>query len=224
MSCSIAHFRSVFSLAVIAFLVPFSSCTIVRNDGAKKQGEAAMGEFGASAITFDAAAFVKKEWNSKVVTEITGEAIDLKGLILSLKDNPEKARENFGKRKEETAPYAFAVKGTQIVRKVNLESAAGTIDLDVKDVSGNGAVKIQIGPVIKSSALRDVLSFLKFGDFTNQVDFANVSRELNYYVRDNIIAPIGKEKLAGEQIEFIGVFLEDPEGAVLITPIGIAAK
>ena len=35
---------------------------------------------------------------------------------------------------------------------------------------------LQIGPVIKGTSIRDSLDFLKFDDFTNQLEFARVCK------------------------------------------------
>ena len=52
-----------------------------------------------------------------------------------------------------------------------------TVDVDTK--SGTRQVDLQIGPVIFGTALRDSLPFIHFGDFVNQIQFAQISRALN---------------------------------------------
>lgn len=116
------------------------------------------------------------------------------------------------------------VKGKETIKAVHTESAAGTVELGLADLSGAAGVRVQIGPVIKSSAVRDVLSFIHFGDFTNQLDFANISKEINFYVRDNVVSRLPRTGLAGKHLSFVGAFAEDASGRILITPVKIEVE
>ena len=78
------------------------------------------------------------------------------------------AGEEFGYReKEEGSPWNFRVKGSGRIGSVNTESlCASTIDFDLFPNDGNADLVLQIGPVIKDSAIRDSLDFISFTDFT----------------------------------------------------------
>ena len=52
-----------------------------------------------------------------------------------------------------------------------------TVKLDGYD--GPEEISIQIGSVYKGSSIRDSLDVIKFGDYTNQQDWAAVSQSIN---------------------------------------------
>ena len=62
---------------------------------------------------------------------------------------------------------------------VDVKSRHGLMTVDIPTKSGPRQVDLQIGPVIFGTALRDSLPFIHFGDFVNQIQFAQVSRALN---------------------------------------------
>jgi len=204
------RYRFLWTLAVLAL----GSCTIVRHDA--PGGSATT---SANSGAFDSVGYVEKNWADKIVPELTSHAADLKTVLEALKADPDAARAKYGRRQEETAPYTFIVEGTVKVKAANLDSAAATLELALPSPVEGGAVLLQIGPVIKSSAVRDALSFVHFGDFTNQVDFANLSRAINARVKDVVVKPLDREHLAGKTVKFVGAFAEDAGGQVLITPV-----
>ena len=78
----------------------------------------------------------------------------------------------------EGAAWNFAVKGEGKVVEANLTSRARKA---MVDVNGDDAadLTLQLGPVIKGTALRDVATFYIFSDFRDQIQFAKLARALN---------------------------------------------
>jgi len=212
------------ALPVILLLMVFSSCTIVRHDQEKNAQKGENSTSSSGSTSFDAQQFVLGIWDDKIVPELTDNAVDLKIIIDGLKADRDKFEKKYGRRQEETSSYNYIVKGTYAVKSVLTASAAGVIELNLKDVSGQNDVQIQIGPVIKGSTVRDVLPFIRFGDFENQIQFAGISREINIYLRDHILKSLDTEGLVGKNIDFIGAFTWNNDGSVLITPISISRK
>ena len=205
--------------AAVAFL---ASCTIVRQNA--KAGTETAEQKAAANEGFDAAAFVETNWAGRIEPELVQNAVELRDMLAALKKDPDAAQKKFGRRQDETAQYNFMVKGRETIKAVNTESAAGTIELAVPDLSGEGGACVQIGPVVKSTAVRDVLSFIHFGDFTNQLEFANISKSINFHVRDKVAAGIKEKARPGKKLFFVGAFSEDPGGKVLITPVQIRVE
>jgi predicted lipoprotein len=198
-------------LTCLAIAFVLSSCTVVRHN----QKGLAQAEDSA----FDAPSYVEKIWTAQAVPDLEKQAVDLVKVVAALKSDPDGARSKYGHRQEETAPFVFVVKGTVKVAAAHLESGAATLDLALAAPNGDPAA-LQIGPVIKTSAVRDALSFIHFGDFTNQVDFANLSRALNTKAKD-AAAVIDREHAVGVSLNILGAFAEDASGAVLITPVRV---
>ncbi len=211
-------------LLCLLLLLPLTSCTIVRHgesiNGATGPGSASQ----IFAESFNATNYVEERWDSHIIPEFTENAVELTTVISELQKDSESAQATFGKRKEETSPFNFLVKGVYPIAMVDTESSSGTITLDVADITGNNLCTIQIGPVIKKSSIRDALDFIQFGDFNNQIEFANISREINFYVRDNVIAQDTSVYQAGETLSFYGAFTYDSTGAVVITPVSLEVQ
>ena len=192
--------------------------------GAPGSAENASAQKAAANEAFDAKAFVEGGWAGKIEPELVRDAVDVREVVAALKKEQEAAERKYGRRQDETALFNFIVKGRETIKAVNTESAAGYVELTLADSSGGDTVKVQIGPVIKSSAVRDVLSFIHFGDFVNQLDFANISKAINFHVRDQVVAGIREKAKAGKHLAFVGAFSEDPSGKVLITPVQLSVE
>ena len=209
--------------ALPAALALATGCTIVHH-GAPGSAENASAQTAAANEAFDAKAFVEGGWAGKIEPELVRDAVDVREVVAALKKEQEAAERKYGRRQDETALFNFIVKGRETIKAVNTESAAGYVELTLADSSGGDTVKVQIGPVIKSSAVRDVLSFIHFGDFVNQLDFANISKAINFHVRDQVVAGIREKAKAGKHLAFVGAFSEDPSGKVLITPVQLSVE
>jgi predicted lipoprotein len=97
------------------------------------------------------------------------------------------------------------------------------VDLDPAD--GSADVLIQIGPVIKDSAIRDSLEFISFTDFTNQLEFTRLSNAFNKMVNKTVTGKLDRDNLMGKSISFNGAFtqLQDSD-LIRITPVSLEVK
>ena len=102
----------------------------------------------------------------------------------------------------EGAAWTFAVKGEGKVISANLTSRARQAELDT-DGDGVADLTLALGPVIKGTALRDVAPFYVFGDFRDQIEFAQLARALNDKVSPLLVLPEGD--LTGKSMTFTGV-------------------
>jgi predicted lipoprotein len=172
--------------------------------------------------SFDAGTFVEKNWASRVLPTAQERAVSLAKL----------QRELAGDRAAATARYgsitgsgsaSFLVWGTARVLTVDTTSRSGVARLDLLPYDGVPDAELQIGPVIRGTALRDALPFIRFDDFTNQMEFASVSRVLHQRVVDSVLARVDRKSLAGRVIQFRGAFTAGA-GLPLITPLMIQAE
>ena len=76
--------------------------------------------------------------------------------------------------------------------------------LDLTPVDGRPDGALQIGPVLRGTALRDSLEFVKFGDFVNQIAFAEVATALNERARLAALKTIEPGALQGRTVSFAG--------------------
>ena len=144
-------------------------------------------------------------------------ATDINTVLTALKANPTSASEQYG-RKVGQQPYSFLVSGSGTVTSVNTESRAG---LALVDTNGDGGfdISLAIGPVIRGTAMRDGMPFISFNQFTNQMQFASVSNEMNALISQQIITPLGDvTSLTGKQVTFAGAFTLDKLDDIVVVP------
>ncbi|OAF13053.1 hypothetical protein AYJ54_45840 [Bradyrhizobium centrolobii] len=132
-----------------------------------------------SADEFDANGYVDKIWASKVLPDFKGRAMELDTLLTDVAKDPDKAGQVHGHREGDGNPWTYEVKGEGKVVAVDTASRHAIVSVESQTASGPRKVDLQIGPVVFGTMLRDALPFIKFGDFVNQIQYAQVSRALN---------------------------------------------
>lgn len=76
----------------------------------------------------------------------------------------------------------------------------------------------------KGSAVRDSLSFIKYEDYKNQVDWAKISQSIHDVINKNVIGAQDVGTLEGKTISFVGCFNVDKADELLITPVELTVK
>lgn len=128
---------------------------------------------------FDANGYVDKVWTTKVIPDFKNRAMDLDALLNDVAKDPEKAGQAHGHREGDGNPWTYETKGVAKVVAVDSASRHAILSVELQTSSGAKKVDLQIGPVVFGTMLRDALPFIKFGDFVNQIQYAQVSRALN---------------------------------------------
>ena len=175
---------------------------------------------GAQPAQSKAAQFVDGVW-AKLVPLFEEKAQDIAKVLPEIRADPNAAGEKYGQR-EATNPYNYMVKGTGKVMEINTASAAGTAIVEIPGLDEK--VALQIGPVVRGTALRDATGLVSFNEFSNQLDYADVSKEMNTRALKTAFAAAPAASLAGKSVTFYGAFTFDPhsKSPVLITPVKIA--
>jgi predicted lipoprotein len=167
-----------------------------------------------------AAKFVDPIWTSKVLPTIQEKAQDIAKILPEIRADPESAGQKYGRR-EATNPYNYMVKGTGQVAEIHNQSQAGTATIDIPGL--NEKVALQIGPVVRGTSLRDATGIVSFNQFSNQLDYADVSKEMNLRALKTALAGVDPASLAGKTVTFFGTLTFDPraKSLLLITPVKI---
>jgi len=168
-----------------------------------------------------ASKFVDPIWASKVLPIFEEKAQDIAKVLPEIRADPDAAGQKYGRR-EATNPYNYMVKGTGKVTEIKSESQAGTAIIEIPGLTEK--VAIQIGPIVRGTALRDATGIVSFNQFSNQLDYADVSKEMNGRALKAAFASAIPASLAGKTVTFFGAFTFDPhsKSAILITPVKIA--
>ncbi|MFA9377789.1 MAG: DUF2291 domain-containing protein [Lachnotalea sp.] len=176
-------------------------------------------------VEFSAGNDVASFWDSKAIPELTEKAVDLGEFLTESKGNLNSLADKYGKYSmEDSGELTYTVKGEATVTTVETEKKAGYITIALEGYTGSEEIRIQVGSVLKGSSVRDALSFIKFGDYTNQEEYASVSQSINSVILDTVINPETATNLSGKKIEFIGCFTVSGNDTILITPVVITEK
>jgi predicted lipoprotein len=167
-----------------------------------------------------AAKFVDPIWDSKVLPTIEEKAQDIAKILPEIRSDPETAGQKYGRR-EATNAYNYMIKGTGRVTEIHNESRVGTALVEIPEL--NEKVALQIGPVVRGTALRDATGIVSFNQFSNQLDYADVSKEMNSRALKTAFGNVDSASLAGKTVTFFGAFTFDPhsKSLILITPVKI---
>lgn len=177
---------------------------------------------------FDAVKAIDELWDSKLIPFFEENSHDIKEVLDGLNNDPEGTAESYSySHSDINASYNFPVKGDVKVLSVNTESRRGYIEIDAEPYDGVADAIIQIGPIIKYTSLRDSSYLIPYGDFRNQLEFADMSNEINKRVINEVLSNINMETLTDKTISFIGAFtlvdLDDIQ-SIEITPIAFEIK
>jgi len=174
---------------------------------------------------FNAAESVEAIWSSQAVPELKEKAVELPKLLTEANGTLKSVAKKYGKYSMgDSGELSFVVKGKGQVTEINTEKKAGYMVVKLEGYDGPMVVKLQIGSVFKGAALRDSLSFIKYEDYTNQVDWAKISQSIHDVVAKDVIAPANVAELQGKTIEFTGAFTVDKPDEILITPAELIVK
>jgi predicted lipoprotein len=196
---------------ILAAALP--GCKIIKTPTAEEKAAQA------AKSAFDPAAKVEAIWQSQAVPDLEKRAGDLKTVMQAVASNPDEAGAKFGNpRKQSTSPWTYAVKLTGKVVAADTATRAATLDVDV-DGDGKADAKVQIGPAIRGTALRDALDFVDFNEFKNQIEWAQFGKAFNEKANTSFLAALPRDGLTGKTVDVTGAFPLPTSGQLpLITP------
>lgn len=175
-------------------------------------------------VEFDAGENVTGLWG-QAEANIEEKAVDLPTFLTEAGGDLKSLAGQYGKYSMgTTGSISYAVKGSGTVEEVNQEKKAGYMVVKLDGYDGPEIIKLQIGSIYKGSSTRDTLDIVDFGDYTNQEEWAAVSKELHTLIDQNVIQPANPAELKGKSIEFIGTFTENGNEELLITPVKLNVK
>lgn len=185
----------------------------------EKPGSAGSGAGGTK--KFDATAYANGIWSSKVVPAAQQGAVDAATLLPALRADQQGASARYGKQAGTGSPYSFLVKGTGTVTDATTGNAVGSIQVQVPGV-GKTDVNLAVGPAFVGTAIRDAVGFIKFGQFTNQIDYADAATALNAKVKATVVGGVDLKSIKGKKVTFTGAFQLLAPSSVMVTPITLA--
>ena len=85
-------------------------------------------------------------------------------------------------------------------------------------------IRVQTGPALNGTDLRDATGQIEFGQFTNQIEYQDAGSAINNQVKAQVLAGIDPTQLTGKTVTVVGVFkLVNPKNWI-VTPVRLDVK
>ncbi len=203
--------RGALIAALVAAALP--GCKIIKTPTAEEKAAAA------AKTAFDPNAKVEAIWQSQAVPYYQKRAGELKDVVAAVAAGPDQAGEKYGNpKKQASAPWTYAVKFTGKVVAADTQSRAATLDVDA-DGDGKADAKVQIGPALRGTALRDTLDFVNFNEFKNQIEWAQFGKAFNEKANTAFLSALPRDGITGKTVTVVGAFpLPSGSDLPLVTP------
>lgn len=196
------------ALTVIALLVVVLGTKVVP-DGQEQEL--------AGPAAFDKTTFGAQEFPA-VQEQITERAVPAAELAPALLEDPEATAAEHGVEAAGSTVYSTTFTGTVG------EGQGGIYDVAVEGLPEGVTVRIQTGPAINGTELRDATGSYDFGQFTNQIEFQDAGAALNEEMKKQVLDPVDPAALSGSTVTVTGAFTAiNPEGW-LVTPVSLEVQ
>lgn len=149
---------------------------------------------------------------------VEGRAVEAAELATAIAADKKAAGEKYG-TKTTTGPV-LPVKFTGVIgeRKANYNTVA------IEGVPAEVTVRIQTGPALNGTDLRDATGQIEFGQFKNQIEYQDAGSAVNNEVKKVVLANIDPNALAGKTVTVVGVFrLVNPKNWI-VTPVRLEVQ
>jgi predicted lipoprotein len=195
--------RGIWIVIVVAVIVAtFFGTKIVRADDPLAQG----------AVKFSAETFGADNFPA-VQEGIIDRAVEADALATAIAEDAAAASDKYGV--PSSGGPVFSTTFTGVVG----EGQSGIYDVDVAGVPDDLLIRVQTGPAINGTELRDATGEIKFGQFTNQIDYQNAAAALNEVLKSQVLVDLDTTALTGKTITITGALTLVNPAAWLVTPV-----
>lgn len=161
---------------------------------------------------FSPAEYGKKDF-PRIQALIEKAAVDAKELAAAIAADKAAAGEKYGK--PGSVGPIFPVKFTGVVG----EGSSGVFIVKVEGMPADSGIRVQTGPAINGTEVRDATGTVDFGQFTNQIEYQDAGSALNNEIKTQVIGELDREKLPGKTVEVIGAFQLINPANWMVTPV-----
>jgi len=166
---------------------------------------------------FDAETFGAEQF--EVVQEgAIDRAVDATVLAAAIAEDAEAAAAQYSV--ESSGGPVYSVNLTGVVG----EGQSGIYEVQVEGLPDDLLVRVQTGPAINGTELRDATGTFEFGQFTNQIAYQNAAAALNDELKLQVLADVDTTGLTGATISLTGAFTLVNPAAWLITPVELEIR
>lgn len=169
------------------------------------------------ADTFSPDEYGKTEF-PKVQNKLEQRAAPAARLAKALADDKQAAIKQYGEPND-VGPI-MAVRFTGTVG----EGSSGLYDIKVDGLPSDLTLRVQTGPAINGTVLRDAMPDIEFGDFKNQIEYQNAGAALNTAMKKQVLADLERDQLSGQTVKVVGAFQMINPKYWLVTPVRFSVQ
>ncbi|TCN29530.1 DUF2291 family protein [Sinorhizobium americanum] len=201
------------SAIIVAVMMALAGCKIIKTPTAEETAQSAVGGFDPDRI-------VGEIWDSKVVPYFDRKAGPFSEVAALAASNLEAAGAKYGhKEKQGNAPWTFAARLSGTIVKAETKSRSAYVEVDA-DGDGKADARVQIGPAIRGTAIRDSLDFVNFNEFKNQIEWAQYGKAFNTLVNGLVLEKLPRDQLVGKKLDAVGAYPAPTKGQLpLFVPV-----
>lgn len=174
-------------------------------------------EQAAQSAGFSAQSFGETEFPN-VQSDLETRAVDAKTLADALAQDRAAATKQYAVG---TGPNAvFSVKFSGVAG----EPKSGIYPITVEGMPEGLLLRVQSGPAINGTELRDATGKYVFGQFKNQIEFQNAGAALNNAMKEAVLSKIDAANLSGKTVSVTGAFKLINPKSWLVTPVRLEVQ
>ena len=150
----------------------------------------------------------------KVQANVTARAVDAVELATAIAADPKAAEAKY------SVGGVYSVK----LEGVAGEGKSGIYYVDVAGIPAPLRLRVQTGPAINGTELRDATGEISFSQFTNQIEYQDAGSALNKEMKKLVLDGVDNSALTGKTVSVVGAFkLVNPK-SWMITPVSLELK
>lgn len=154
----------------------------------------------------------------RVQTFVKGKAVDAATLAPAVLADKDAAAAQYGTPASTGAILFVTLTGTAA------EAKSGVYTLEVPGLPEDITVRVQTGPAINGTDLRDAPGDIAFGQFKNQIEYQDAGSGLNRAMKAAVLDAIDTSALTGRSVTVTGAFrLINPKNW-MITPVEMSVQ
>lgn len=171
----------------------------------------------AGAVKFDPKTYGADNF-PKVQSGIEERAVDATTLAAAITADGPAAAEQYAVKT--SGGPVYSVKFTGVVGK----GESGVYDVTVPGIPEGLTIRVQTGPAINGTELRDATGDITFGQFANQIEFQDAGSALNNELKAKVLDGLDTANLTGKTVTVTGAFTLVNPKAWLVTPAQMSVQ
>ncbi|KXF75768.1 hypothetical protein ATN84_17515 [Paramesorhizobium deserti] len=166
---------------------------------------------------FSAQTFGESEF-PKIKENVEKRAVDAVELAKAIQEDKQTAGQKYGVATSTGPVFPVSFTGVVGERKSHYNTVA------IEGLPPEINVRVQTGPALTGTDLRDSTGTIQFDQFTNQIEYQDAGSAINNQVKKAVLADIDPNALTGKTIAVVGVFkLVNPKSWI-VTPVRLEVQ